>query len=112
MPFFFPFLHSNQIKLEPSESDGGDVLSTQKRKKHRTEAKRGATDKHELGFEPDQILGANKIDGQIIFRIKVKDSEEWEIVNAKNAHVACPGLVIDFYEKHCVLEGEPLYRNK
>lgn len=101
--------------MEPNERDGADVTkvstSTRKTKKRRTEEKRVAAGKNELGFEADQILGASEIDGKIKFRIKVKDSEEWKIVNATNAHAACPELVIDFYEKHLLLNGEPISLN-
>lgn len=121
---FFRFL-SNQVKLEPNESDNADEAnvsnaSTRKTKKRRTEEKdekkkrdngRSAADKNDLGFEPDEILGASDIDGEIKFRIKVKDSDDWEIVRAKKAHAACPELVMNFYEKHIVLNGEPLFQN-
>lgn len=105
---FFSSSFSNQIKFELSESDATNeskVSTAQKTKKHRA-------DKKDLGFEPDKILGATEYDGKIEFRIKVKDNEEWKIVKAKNAHAACPKLVIDFYEKHLHLNGEPISRNK
>lgn len=56
-----------------------------------------------LWFEPDYILGASdRFNDQIMFRIKVKDSDENEIVPAKVANVVCPHLVIKFYEDHLV----------
>lgn len=66
-----------------------------------------AIDKVGLGFEPEEILGAGEINGKLVFRIQVKNSDEWKIVKAKKANVACPGLVMEFYEKHLILDDEP-----
>lgn len=104
----------NKIKSEPNGKDSVDEtnVSTRKTKKRRTiEKNLDAANKNGLGFEPDEILGASEIDGVILFRIKVKDSDVWKIVKAKIAHAACPELVMDFYEKHIILNGEPLNRN-
>lgn len=58
-----------------------------------------------LGFEPDRILGAtDSWNGELAFRFKVKDSHKFEFVPAKIAHIACPQLVISFYEEHLVFD--------
>lgn len=112
MHFCFLSLFFNQIKLEANEGDSAvkTSVSTRQTKKHRTNENRIAAAESDLGFEPDEILGAAEADGKIRFRIKVKDSETWKIVKARKAHAACPELVMDFYEKHLFLDGEPLYR--
>lgn len=112
--FGFFLSQSNQIKIEPSESESTPNSKPLTRKMKRTRSsERGAAGlKNRLGFEPEQILGANEDGGQIKFRIKVKNSDEWKIVNAHEAHAACPKLVIDFYEEHLILDGEPLSRSE
>lgn len=111
--FLFSLSVFNQIKLVANEGDSAveTNVSTRKTKKHRTNENRIAAAENDLGFVPEEILGASEADGKIRFRIKVKDSETWKIFKARKAHAACPELVMDFYEKHLFLEGEPLYRN-
>lgn len=95
-----------------SESATESKVSTSKAKKSRTGARHGGRVENQLGFEPDKILGATEVDGVIKFRIKLKDSDKWKIADAKQAHAACPQLVIDFYEAHLVLDDEPLNSNE
>lgn len=65
--------------------------------------KKNVIDIDKLGFEPDRILGAtDRWNGQLAFRFKVKDSHKIEFVPAKIANIACPQLVISFYEEHLV----------
>lgn len=107
-------LPSNQIKSEPKEESNRvdkSNVSIRKTKKPRKVEKHVAADISDLGFEPDEILGANEFNGKLKFRIKVKGSDDWKIVQAKRAHAACPELVMDFYEKHILLDGEPLMRS-
>lgn len=78
--------------------------STPKNAKKRQE--QSTDENEELHFEPDKILGACPEDDYIMFRVKVKDSNRWEIVKNKVLHKSCPDLVIQFYEKHLILEGE------
>lgn len=112
--YSFLFRLLNQTGLESNESDsvGKSSVPTHKVKKQRAKDTVVAAEKSDLlGFEPDEILGATEIDGKITFRIKVKGSDSWEFVKAKRAHKACPKLVIEFYEKHLILDGTPLIRN-
>lgn len=44
------------------------------------------------------VVGASKCEGEIMFSFKYKDSEEEELVPAKEANVRFPQLVIEFYE--------------
>lgn len=96
------------MKAEPSKVKSGKT--TPKMEKHRTEKTGGAAKKFYLDFKPEIILGATEIEGKIQFRIKVKDSEEWKIVKARIAHAVCPQLVIEFYEKNLILDGQPFVK--
>lgn len=109
----FPFLRtrSNRSRKKKVTALTNPMCRYAKQKKTRKVEKHVAADISDLGFEPDEILGANEFNGKLKFRIKVKGSDDWEIVKAKRAHAACPELVMDFYEKHILLDGEPLMRS-
>lgn len=85
----------------PTSREKVKKTSTKSSSKKKTSRK--LIDIDELWFKPDRILGAtDRLDDKITFRIKVKDSDEYEIVPSKLANIACPELVIEFYQKHLV----------
>ncbi|XP_031640273.1 chromobox protein homolog 5-like [Contarinia nasturtii] len=88
------------------KSDEKKSQSTQPKKKNMTKTKKkvdGKNDHAELWFEPERIVGATDLYGdKITFHIKVKDRDDYEIVSSKIANLACPQLVIAFYQKHLV----------
>ncbi|XP_065207210.1 chromobox protein homolog 5-like [Planococcus citri] len=51
------------------------------------------------GLEPDIILGASNVPGELMLLMQWKNGE-LELVCSKDAKEKCPQLVIDFYEKH------------
>lgn len=56
----------------------------------------------ERGLEPERILGATDTSGEIMFLMKWRDSNDADMVSAKQANVKCPNIVISFYEERVV----------
>lgn len=93
-------LSGTSMASDPLSLDSCPVnLFVEQPKATRPKQKSAAIMMKSRNLVPEKIINAVDSCGQLMFLIKMKDTQETQLVTSKHANILCPQVVIKFYEQ-------------